>query len=597
MKKCRLKAFLQKGNRATWCVFFLFAFSIFLKCTLFHWFCFHSLAISSLWTNPIAFWAFWLFKIAISIFIAGFVFITKRQIWTVVLSVIIDIWIIANMVYYRANGLFISIEEILMANNMDGFWTSVLLYLSPKMWLFPLITLLYSICIYFLRTKGHQLRVYLYSLLISCILFVMGTLAEITMLKRNNAIDHNINISTHYIPFHISTFSNVLGMNNRYSEYINTHSIVSYFPAHILSVLPHLISNNTISLSANETLYLKEYCSSPDSTQINPTDNLIVILVESLESWPIDMLNVTPNLQKAIDEQHSLYVDKISSQVKHGVSGDGQMIANTGLLPIQSGAACVLYANHTFPNVAHFYPYSQIIIPTTPIVWNQGEASEAYQYQLLTYPPQTEKQGWSDADLFEALDENLLSASTSKDIPFIIFAVTISTHSPFDRIQRDYPELDLPKDTPETLKRYLTCLHYTDSCIGAFMDKFMQSDLANNTAVVITGDHTIFKEAMLGEFIPFAKKHNLSIQNGKNYCPLIIWSPSITEPIRIKDVCYQMDIYPTILSLIGAEDYYWKGFGVNLLDSAARQNRPISEEEAYILSDKLIRSNWFANRK
>jgi hypothetical protein len=54
-----------------------------------------------------------------------------------------------------------------------------------------------------------------------------------------------------------------------------------------------------------------------------------------------------------------------------------------------------------------------------------------------------------------------------------------------------------------------------------------------------------------------------------------------------------MDIYPTILHLIACEDYYWKGFGVNLLDSVARKNRPISEQEAFILSDKLIRANWF----
>ena len=34
-------------------------------------------------------------------------------------------------------------------------------------------------------------------------------------------------------------------------------------------------------------------------------------------------------------------------------------------------------------------------------------------------------------------------------------------------------------------------------------------------------------------------------------------------------------------------------FGVNLLDSVARRNRPIREKEAYELSDKLIRSNCF----
>ena len=54
-----------------------------------------------------------------------------------------------------------------------------------------------------------------------------------------------------------------------------------------------------------------------------------------------------------------------------------------------------------------------------------------------------------------------------------------------------------------------------------------------------------------------------------------------------------MDAYPTILQLINCEEYYWKGFGVNILDSTARHNRLISEHEAFVLSDKIIRANWF----
>ena len=99
---------------------------------------------------------------------------------------------------------------------------------------------------------------------------------------------------------------------------------------------------------------------------------------------------------------------------------------------------------------------------------------------------------------------------------------------------------------------------------------------------------------MLSDFTVYAKEQNLSIASGENYCPLIIYSPRISENIHVADTCYQMDIFPTILHLIGCEDYYWKGFGVNLMDSVARHNRPISEKEAYNLSDKLIRSNYFA---
>ena len=54
-----------------------------------------------------------------------------------------------------------------------------------------------------------------------------------------------------------------------------------------------------------------------------------------------------------------------------------------------------------------------------------------------------------------------------------------------------------------------------------------------------------------------------------------------------------MDAFPTILHLIGCDHYYWKGFGVNLLDSVKRGDRMIVEQNAFELSDKIIRSNFF----
>ena len=54
-----------------------------------------------------------------------------------------------------------------------------------------------------------------------------------------------------------------------------------------------------------------------------------------------------------------------------------------------------------------------------------------------------------------------------------------------------------------------------------------------------------------------------------------------------------MDIYPTLLSLLGAEGYDWKGFGVNLLDSAAVAQRHIGPAQAATLSDKMIRNDYF----
>ena len=104
----------------------------YLKCTLFNWYCFHSILISSLWHRPYVFFAFWMPKISISIFIASFVFITKKFGWSIIILFLVDIWMLANLLYFRSSSTFIDVFAISMIGNMEGFWNSIWLYTSWK---------------------------------------------------------------------------------------------------------------------------------------------------------------------------------------------------------------------------------------------------------------------------------------------------------------------------------------------------------------------------------------------------------------------------------------------------------------------------------
>ena len=77
-----------------------------------------------------------------------------------------------------------------------------------------------------------------------------------------------------------------------------------------------------------------------------------------------------------------------------------------------------------------------------------------------------------------------------------------------------------------------------------------------------------------------------------NSLPLIIYSPQIQGNPHYNDDAYQMDVYPTYMSLLGVDDYRWNGLGKNLLDNNSK--RLIQEKEAFVLSDKLIRNNYFS---
>ena len=94
----------------------------------------------------------------------------------------------------------------------------------------------------------------------------------------------------------------------------------------------------------------------------------------------------------------------------------------------------------------------------------------------------------------------------------------------------------------------------------------------------------------------YAAAHGINFKVGQNRVPLIIYSPMIMGNERYDGEAYQMDVFPTVCALIDTSAHV-PSFGVDLRDSTALANRPVSEEEAYRLSDLIIRSNYFGTDK
>ena len=571
-------------------VFFLFAISIFAKCIIFHYSCFGYVAVSSLWHAPAEFMAFYASKLFPAVFIASFVFLSRRYWWTIVATIIIDLWIIANIIYYRANDLFINADAISIVDNMTGFWSSIWLYVNWEcvfIFIVSVITIIFALIL----KSNNERRWHLWSI-------TLGSAVLFYFINATFGVDYDMKNTPRpgswpkYKGMFVAPRYAAAGYYALWeSWYIEGSSVLQYAVAEGAFVINKIaLGEPEIHFSDDDYKQINQL-TSEDSMGKNvvPTTNLVLVIVESLESWPVGLVDVNnvsvaPNLDRIIGGK-CLYCPNIKSQVLQGTSGDGQMIINTGLLPIQPGAACVKYGTNKFPSFAHLYRNGGVIYPNN--AWNQIVVSKSYGYKFSKKPnPSTNK----DEIVFGMLGSYIDTASS----PYCVQAITISMHGPFDRV--DCHALSFEKDAPSNLFKYLNCLHYTDSCIGDFLQKIEQDSLLANTTIVITGDHTVFKSSMLREFQPFAEKYNYPIPSEESYCPLIIYSPTIKERTVVDELCYQMDIFPIILHCIGADDYYWKGFGVNLLDSTARHNRKITEDEAYILSDKMIRSDWFRNK-
>ncbi|MDY6371741.1 MAG: sulfatase-like hydrolase/transferase [Bacteroidales bacterium] len=564
--------------------------TLFVQVVLFQWACYHNLLITSLWKSPDHFLVFWLSKIGIALFLASFALLSKRKWWTVAIVALVSLWCLSNLIYYRANNMVLSFAAITMAGNLSGFQSSILAYWNIHSTLFLLIPILYSLALIPLQAPTSRRP-----LLFFCLLAIIA-LSDVGLryLYRKHGNQYN-SFSYYILPwrdFSMEADKWVVLTEDTHetNRYISYHSIVSNLPRiiafhHATQYNARRAAEMRVSQNAVPPEVSSLYTTATD-TSTAPC-NLIIMLVESLESWVIDATDdhgrkVAPCLNTLAGR--SLYFPHCQSQAKEGVSGDGQLIVNTGILPLQQGAACMIFGNNAYPNLASTFRSSATIIPTLTTTWNQTVASFSYGYH------ETVSEGEiGDEALFQLTQRWL---DTVGPQPFCLQMLTVSTHTPFDRVQHN--PLHFNSDMPAMLRDYLGCIHYADSCIGDFMAYLGHRGLLDSTIVVITGDHTVFKDNLLREYRKAATQRGYDIQSGHNFVPLLILSPDMGSPRLIADTCGQYDIYPTLRHLLGAERYPWKGLGRNLLDTSS--TRPFSEAEAYRWSDIIIRSNWFSDK-
>ena len=576
--------FKKLGNNSNWVIFSLFALSIFIKCVFFHYACFNYVAVRSLWHAPIEFLAFYFAKLLPALFFASFVFLFKRQWWTIVASVVIDLWLIANEIYFKINYLFLDYETISIASNLNGFGNSILPFLSWSLFCYSFITLLYVI-IYKHLFPQNERNISLQLIVIA----VCGVFVLFDCLWGYGGQKKFIE-SPWQTAVRVGNGTTARTLNGaQFGEKGSGLHYILCNPIYQISRFYYEKKHGS-TLTEAEKMKIQGFIGHDILKYETNGLNIVTIIIESFESWIMSISDtlgqeVTPNINNFSNSDNCCHFTKIESEARGGSSGDGQMIINTGLLPISSGAACMLFGKNIYPNYAHFFPNTYLFDPCCGNVWNQLQMTKSYGYKQ-----NIPKGGSGGGD--DWISNLFLSVIDTIKQPFCCQTITISTHTPFNSVKTK--NLRFPEEMPTTVQNYLQSFHFTDSCIGEMLNGLKSRSLLDNTIVVITGDHTIFKKSMLGEFQSFAQKYsNYTIPSAESYCPLIIYSTKIRERTVVDELCYQMDIFPTSLHCIGADDYYWKGFGVNLLDSAARHNRKITEDEAYILSDKMIRSDYF----
>ncbi|MFY2156467.1 LTA synthase family protein [Cytobacillus firmus] len=288
--------------------------------------------------------------------------------------------------------------------------------------------------------------------------------------------------------------------------------------------------------------------------------NIIMVQAESLNDFPIGLKvngeEITPHLNELISTSH--YYPNIYLQIGRGNTSDAEFAANNSLYPIADLGVYKTYPKNNFlslPQVLKKEGYATSAAHgNSPEFWNrrlsypnQGFDNFYSTEHLKINEDEVIGMGVSDRSMFK----QMIDIYKEEEKPFYSFIVSLTNHRPFD-LPGKYQSLDLPAEFTDTLTgNYLQATHYFDQSIGYFIEKLKEEHIWDDSIFVVYGDHygPIPKDKdeidqLLG--INFNQKEQFNV-------PMIIHHPGQTAAVKNEIIGSQLDIFPTLASLIGTE--------------------------------------------
>ena len=368
-------------------------------------------------------------------------------------------------------------------------------------------------------------------------------------------------------------------------------------------------------------------------TDIFKGKNVLFIHAESIQNFLVDLKvngnEVTPNLNKMAQE--GMYFSKFYPQISVGTSSDTEFTLLTGLMPSSSGTVFVNYYDRTYKGMPNYFNkmgyYTFSAHANNADYWNRKTMhmnlgyKDFYAKEVLEVPedvndPEYIGLGLSDKSFFRQITPILEDIKNNKS-PFFGTIITLSNHSPFNDVEK-YGEFDLGLDyeiedeNGEKVKErarylegtsmgnYILSAHYADQALGEFLDTIRNSDIGENTIVILYGDH----EARLAKK-EFDRLYNYNPETdgnksseeedyydvyGYNYellknTPFIIWSSETNFSKKIESTMGMYDVLPTIANMFGFEEEYSLGH-----DIFSNNEKIVVFPNGNILTDKVYYS-------
>ena len=543
-----------------------------------------------------------------ALFLASFYWVlpSRRKGWIWLLIAVVTVWCFANITYNETYRDMMPFGSWLYFSNLGGLLFDSILGTITTEAVAVLVLPIVLLVVYFIWLRKRISRDTLFGnwlqRLIAMLVTLLLSILLWFVLLSNRAYHKSQSIKECFVEKYCSI------VNFRLKVYPVSNGNVPFVIYSIVKAFDGVTAEQKEQAEQFIKDEVPRYTDNPYCTA--PSRNIVLLMVESLNAWVVDLKidgrEVCPVLNSLIADSASISCTQMMAQVKNGRSSDGMFIYNTGLLPLTGGSVAMDCGDNEYPAFAKAlkgidkrYCAMEFTVDRTGM-WNVETTARSYGFDSLylqdAYRDDYIKSG-------QSIDKTLLEFAASKlsahKGPFYSMIFTGTTHIPYDKLEEVEPTwISKSKSYTVNVRNYLEKVAFFDRQLGAFIERLKESGVYDNTVLVIASDHS--------DFVDDDPQGRASISKRGIECLFVILNSGLPGQ-RIEGPVGQVDIYPTLLDIMGANSYWWKGLGYSLLRDKVNSAVPAPGETAgdtssslfnhqrqsWSISETIIKTNWW----